>query len=133
MPSWFDASEHPVHRMRLPAAYSFEELDLQLAALTRYYRLRVREQPEEPFVFVVDVSQVPRSHARNRARIALAFEELEGLIGELCLAQAFIVRNRMLIASMNAVFWLRRPSWPTRVLTDAAEAEAWVRRHLPRE
>ena len=130
MGSWLDSSRDPLHVMRFPARYEFEELDRELTAMREYFVAREREDRSLWVALLVDLSRVERSEARNRKRIADTMTRLVPIMQRCCAGQAYVVSRPIIRAALTATMWLRSPPWPVRVFGDGAEARAWLAERL---
>ncbi|MEZ4340515.1 MAG: hypothetical protein R3B82_28170 [Sandaracinaceae bacterium] len=126
MGTWLDSSRDPLHVMRFPAQYAYEELDRELTAMREYFVARERQDRQLWITLLVDLSAVETSEARNRKRIADTMTRLVPIMQRCCAGQAYVVSRPIIRAALTATMWLRSPPWPVRVFASRADADPWL-------
>src|SRR5688572_22832207 len=114
--SWLDTTRHPLDAMRFPMKYTHAELRQEFDALDAHYLRLAEQQPSARVALIVDISAVSSSDARNRQRIGESFVRLAPMLERQTVGQAFVVRHPLARGALQAVFWFRRPPWPTTVV-----------------
>jgi hypothetical protein len=126
MATWFDDSRHPLHVMRFPPSYTYEELDESMTALRAYYHRYAETRPNEAMALLIDLSAVKTSSAKNRARINECLKQLRAPMARACAGQAYVVRNQVVRAALSTILLMHAAPWPVRVVVHAESAERWL-------
>ncbi len=112
--------------MVFPAEYRYEELDQAFDTLEASYVTQKRESPQFRGALLCDVSAIRGSAAKNRKRVAGAFEALGPLVHANMVGQAFVLDGAVARGALTAIFWLKSPPWPARVFARQEHALAWL-------
>lgn len=128
--SWLDVGKEPLHHLVLPPEYTYEELDAELTAVERYYRARVRENPDLFFATLVDVRAIRRSNAKNRSRFTQIGADMKSLLEQNFAAVAGVVSNPVIKGAVTAATWVFPFPCPWATFTDPRAAEGWLREKL---
>ena len=83
----------------------------------------------EPYGVVLDLRFTKSITPRQRAMLTESMERHDN--AALCKGTAMVFESRLLRGILTAVFWLRKPAYPTRVFTTTAEAWDWMDELFP--
>lgn len=122
---WIRVIEGPLFRQTLPASATDEELASMLNEVERITRAM-----QTPYGWVTDISQVTRATAVQRRMYADSEQRLAPWDAQYCAGTGVCCKNAMTRGILTAVQWLSPPTYPMKVFTSSAEAEAWARRQL---
>jgi hypothetical protein len=120
----FDTGYDPLHFQGFPSRVSIADAEAHFDALEHYYETRTSMVPA---ALLADARRLVTADARVRRRIATAFERLSPVLADRAVGHAVVVYGPVVRHALTAIFWFKKPSWPVRVFTDMAEADAWLR------
>ena len=127
MEPWLDTRYDPLFVQIFPPGYTADDLSAGFDRLEAFYLERIVQQPSLRAVHLADMTHVERTSARNRKRIAEAFDRLAEPMSGRILGQAFVLPRTFMRHAMTAVFWIRRPPWPVKAFARHEEALVWLR------
>lgn len=115
-----DLSHWPVLLVTAPPRISDEEM-------ARYIEesRRRRMERREPHVMVLDVRRTERLPPTQRKMLTDNMSAAGD--ADPCLGMAMVFDSPLLKGVLTAIFWVRKPKYPTRVFTSLPEALAWAR------
>ncbi len=122
---WISNEKKPVYRWTFPV----EATDEELAACIRARDAWVG-RAHYVFAWVIDLTHVAKAPATQRKALAEHLKSCEAFSERWNAGSALIVPNAWLRGVVTAVFWVSPPKYPTRVFSDAAQAERWARHQL---
>lgn len=117
-PVHVDAAEWPVLRVTPPHQITDDEMQ---AFLAWYRELVLRRR--EPFALVLDLRRTSGMTPRQRQMIT------DGMGGEesiYCRGTAMVFSSAVLRGILTAIFWIRKPRYPTRVFATVEDAGAFA-------
>ena len=114
-----DLSRWPLVLVRPPVTVT----DAQMQAYLDRFDAEVIRQ-EEPYGVVLDLRRTKAISPRQRAMLTESMERHDS--AALCQGTAMVFESRLLKAILSAIFWVRKPAYPTRVFTDLDEGCLWV-------
>lgn len=127
---WIDTTNPQHWRCEVPPEYTVEEFSAEFDRATE----ALRQLPDDfRFVYLADMSAVPRSDPRNRARVARFLSESNDAIKRHMIAWGIVVGNSLLQGAVTAVSWLGSFPVPTRVFTDRRACADWLDQQLALE
>lgn len=108
-----------------PRSASDEELRGMLAAVERLvFSLH------SPYAWLVELGGVMNTSASQRRIFSEHEERTKEHDRKFNAGSALLSRSALTAGVITAVFWLSRPSYPTKVFSDLREAERWARSQL---
>ena len=105
-----------------PPEYGVAELDEFLQQVAGHFTGR----GPSPFKLLVDASQVLRTTPQTRKRLGDFFRASGGLFDSACRAMSLATGTHLQQSAIQAIFWHREPTWPTKVFEERRKAEAWL-------
>jgi hypothetical protein len=118
-----DLSQWPVLLITAPPRISDEEMQRYIQE-SRANRMQRRE----PHVLVLDVRHTERLPPTQRKLLTDSMSQ-DG-DADRCVAMAMVFDSPLLRGVLTAIFWVRKPKYPTRVFTSLPDALAWARATL---
>ena len=118
-----DLSQWPLVLVRPPVTVT----DAQMRAYLDRFDAEVIRR-EEPYGVVLDLRKTKAITPKQRAMLTESMERHDS--AALCQGTAMVFDSRLLKAILSAIFWVRRPAYPTRVFTDVDEGCLWVQGRL---
>ena len=118
---WYFRKELPVLGFALPAKVSDGELAGFLTA-----RDKVIRSIAEPWVVVVDISNLLASSAVQRNMCSSTEPQYAELYKRYLVACAFVIRNSFHRGVVTAMYWLQPPVYPYHLVGSAEEGVRWV-------
>jgi hypothetical protein len=122
---WLEQVEETLFLQRYPRTASDDELKSMFVAVERLvFSMHV------PYAWVVDIGGVLGSSASQR-RLASEHEDRTKEHDRNFNAGSAVLSHSAITAGIiTAVFWLSKPSYPTKVFSDVRDAERWARIQL---
>jgi len=114
-----DVSRWPVVVVRAPATVSDEEMAEHLA----FFEGKVYAR-REPFVTVLDLRFCEKITPRQRSIMIGSMKRNEEMTQ--CRGCAMVFDSMLLRGILTAMFWVRKPAYPTRVFSKVVEAFDWA-------
>lgn len=114
-----DVSRWPVVVVRAPPTVSDEEMQEHLAFFERTVYAR-----REPFVTVLDLRFCEKITPRQRSIMIGSMKRNEEMTQ--CRGCAMVFDSMLLRGILTAMFWVRKPAYPTRVFSKVVDSLDWV-------
>ena len=122
---WLKQVEATLFLQQYPRTGSDEELKTMLAAIERLvFSMR------GPYAWIVDVGGVLAAPASQRRLLSEHEDRTKEHDRRFNAGSALLSRSAITTGIITAVFWLSKPSYPTKVFSDLREAERWARAQL---
>lgn len=96
--------------------------DDEMRAFLRWHREWMATR-REPYTLVLDLRRTERLSPGQREMITNGMDRSE----QICLGTAMVFTSVVLRGVLTAIFWIRKPRYPTRVFGSLEEAERWAR------
>jgi len=116
-----DLSRWPVVIMR-PPAHPMRDDDFQ--AYLDWMEKHVTTR-RILYAVVNDARQAPPPSAHQRQMVAAQMARLDAFTREYCAGFGFVFDSALLRGIMTAIFWIKKPGYPTDVFSDVASAAEW--------
>lgn len=113
-----DESEPALLLVTTPPSLTDEEMSTFLAWHRGWMSAR-----REPYAIVLDLRRTEKLSPRQREMITSGMERSE----KLCRGTAMVFTSVVLRGFLTAIFWIKKPRYPTRVFNGLDEASAWAR------
>lgn len=126
----FDTRHDPLFLQAFPPLLTQAGVDAHFDEVEAFFMRRDRDKPT---ALLADARGILNTTARNRQRVALAFERLSPVLEQRAVAHAIVMDNAVVRGALTAVFWIKRPPWPIQLFGDLEEADAWIRRRFAEE
>lgn len=126
----FDTRHDPLHLQAFPPVFTQDEVDAHFDEVEAYF---VRRNPNLPTALLADARGILSTNARQRQRVALAFERLSPVLGQRAVAHAIVMDSAVVRGALTAVFWIKRPPWPIQLFGTMEEADLWIRQRFAEE
>ena len=122
---WLKQVEATLFVQQYPRRASDDELVDVLAAIERLvFSLR------SPYGWIVDLGGVMTASASQRRLFSEHEDRTKEHDKQWNAGAALLSRSAITTGIITAVFWLSKPSYPTKVFSDIREAEGWARAQL---
>lgn len=122
---WLEQVEETLFLQVYPRTASDDELRGMLDAIERLvFSLR------SPYGWLVELGGVLSAPASQRRLVAEHEERTKEHDRTFNAGSALLARSAITSGIITAVFWLSKPSYPTKVFSDLREAERWARLQL---
>ena len=122
---WYDNSQMPLYRWVFPEGATDEELDDCLRAREEW-----GEKANYHVAWVIDLTAITRAPAVQRKMFGEHLKRFEPHNLRWNTGSAIIVTNTFLRGLVTAVFWVSAPKFPTKLFSEAYEAERWAQNQL---
>ncbi|HMI91762.1 MAG TPA: hypothetical protein VK509_10390 [Polyangiales bacterium] len=122
---WLKQIEATLFVQQLPRQASDEDLVEMLDAVERLvFSLRT------PYAWLVDLGGVLGASASQRRLFSDHEDRTKEHDAQFNAGAALLSRSSITAGLITAVFWVSRPSYPTKVFSEIREAERWARSQL---
>jgi len=122
---WLKQVEATLFVQQYPRSTTDEELKAMLEAVERLvFSL------QSPYAWIVDLGGVLAAPASQRRLFSEHEDRTKQHDRKFNAGSALLSRSAITTGIITAVFWLSKPSYPTKVFSDLREAEGWARAQL---
>ena len=122
---WLKQIEGPLFLQQFPRRASDAELVEMLDCVERLvFSMR------SPYAWIVDLNGVMAASASQRRLFSEHEDRTKEHDAKLNAGAALLSRSAITTGIITAVFWLSKPSYPTKVFSDVREGETWARTQL---
>lgn len=122
---WLKQIEATLFLQQFPRTANDRELVEMLALVERLvFSLR------SPYAWIVDLGGVMAASASQRRLFSEHEDRTKDHDKQFNAGAALLSRSAITTGIITAVFWVSRPSYPTKVFSDIREAEGWARAQL---
>lgn len=122
---WLKQVEATLFLQQFPRSASDEELKEMLDAVERLVF-----SMESPYAWLADLGGLMGASASQRRLFSLHEDRTKEHDRKFNAGAALLSRSAITAGIITAVFWLSKPSYPTKVFSDVREAERWARTQL---
>jgi hypothetical protein len=119
--AWFSESRPGLVVLSFPRQFSDADVQLAIRALEAFFRTT-----ERPQAWIVDLSAIEGSTARQRAWFADYEKRVAEMTSRYVTRAAYIAPNQIVRGILTAIFWIQAPVYPHRVFSDRASGERWA-------
>jgi hypothetical protein len=122
---WLAQIEGPLFLQQFPRQATDDEVRDMVEHIERLvFSMR------SPYAWVVDLGGVLAASASQRRIFSEHEDRTKEHDAQLNAGSAVLTRSALATGLVTAVFWLSKPSYPTKVFSDVREGEAWARAQL---
>ncbi len=122
---WLKQVEATLFLQQYPRTGTDEELKGMLQAIER-----VVFSVNGPYAWIVDLGGVLSASATQRRLVSEHEDRTKAHDAKFNAGSALLSRSAITTGIITAIFWLSKPSYPTKVFSDVREAERWARAQL---
>jgi hypothetical protein len=120
--SWFSDQLAPLIEMTFPSAFTDDELEGALAAVSTWLLDEVRA----PFAFIVNMAHPLGFTAKQRKMMAATEASYAHVDRAFNAGQAVVVPNALARGTVRLVYWFSPPICPVTTVSSRVDALAWI-------